>query len=293
MYRFCSTDGYIINDAHLLSADSDIGGAGDVIKPRAGSPCVALMSTNGAGCFIVGFHRPPEFDETKDEDPKIPSPATSVSPGDKVYGTAGGAALVLKRGGSLFVEAGPGVSIVCNPQNNQMTLRSSNYKVVADGHSSTRGRQEVGKTEPETVHRDDFLDMAGGSHYRLRIDHGNLEGGAKRRLELAQVTVAGGAATAVVKARETYFDDGRWIGEAKEYRWGGAGAGEPAVLGNELVSAFNTLFQILKTLTVGTAFGPSTPPLANTQTQIEQLQKQLSGKILSTFIYLSKNPPSL
>ena len=292
VYRFCSTDGFVVNDAHILSPDVDNEGGGESTKPRPGSPCVALMSTNGAQCFIVGFHRAPTFDEDSDDLPSVGNPDDNVSAGDKVYKTSGGATLVLKRGGSLFLEAGPGVSIVCNPQNNRMTLRSANYKVVADGYLATRGRQEIGKTEPETFHREDFLTMAGGPHDRFRVDHGNLPDDARRQLELAEVTVVLSQTTTTVKTRETYFSDGSWVGEGPKYQWGGGDADEPAVLGNQLVEAFETLFGIIKALKVNTAWGPSTPPIPPTPIDIDKLQNELSGKILSTFLLLSKDPVS-
>jgi hypothetical protein len=292
-YRFCSTEGYNVNDAHVLSPDADISGGGETTKPRPGSPCVALMSSNGAQCFIIGFHRAPVVDEESDDPPEVGNPDDNVSAGDKVYKTAGGATLVLKRGGALFVEAGPGVSIVCNPQNNRMSLRSAHYKVIADGYISTRGRQEIGKTEPETFHREEFLDQAGGPHDRFRVDHGNLDSDARRQLELAEITVVLGTSTTTVKTRETYFNDGSWVGEGPKYQWGGDGADEPAVLGNQLVEAFETLFGIIKALKVNTAWGPSTPPIPPTPIDIDKLQNELSGKILSTFLFFSKDPASL
>jgi hypothetical protein len=293
VYRFSSTDGFVVNDAHILSPDNDVGGGGETTKPRPGSPCVALMSSNGAQCFIVGFHRAPTVDEESDDPPDVGNPDDNVSAGDKVYKTSGGATLVLKRGGAVFIESGPGVSIVCNPLNNQMSIRSTNFRHVADGYQASRGRLEVGKTEPETFHREDFLDQAGGAHDRFRIEHGSLDSDARRKLELAEVTVVLGETSATVKTRETYFSDGSWVGEGPKYQWGGSGADEPAVLGNQLVEAFGTLFGIIKALKVNTAWGPSTPPIPPTPIDIDRLQNELSGKILSTFLFFSKDPADL
>lgn len=291
-YRFSSTCGIVVNDAHLLSPDADIDGAGESTKPRPGSPCVALMSTNGAGCFICGFHKAPDFDEDSDEPPVVGNPDDNVSAGDKVYKTAGGATLVLKRGGSLFVEAGPGVSIVCNPQNNRMSLRSANYKVIADGYSATMGRFEIGNTEPETKHTETFRTMAGGPHDEVVISHGWHADDKRKLLELSEVTVILGNTTRTVKTRESYYNTGEWVGEGPKYQWS-ALADEPAVLGNQLVEAFETLFGIIKALKVNTAWGPSTPPIPPTPIDIDKLQSELSGKILSTFLFFSKDPSEL
>ena len=292
-YRYSSTCGIVVNDAHILSPDVDNKGGGENTKPRPGSLAVALMTSNGAQCMIVGFHRAPQFDQQKDEIPSVGNPDDNVSAGDKVYRTSGGATLLLKRGGAIVIESGPGVSIRCIPKDARMTLNSSNYKNIADGYSASRGRQEVGGTAPETIHTEDFLHQVGPSYDRLRLQHGNLPQDSRRRLELAAVTVVAGQATVTVKSRETYFSDGSWVGEGPKYQWGGGAANEPAVLGTQLVEAFTTLFGIIKTLKVNTAWGPSTPPLPDTQTKLTQLQSELSGKILSTFMFLSKDPSSL
>jgi hypothetical protein len=292
VYNFCSTCGIVVNDAHILSPDADKEGGGESTKPRPGSPCVALMSTNGAACFIVGFHRAPQVDEESDDIPEVGNPDDNASAGDKVYKTSGGATLVLKRGGAVFVEAGPGVSIICNPQNNRMTMRSANYKIVADGYYATRGRLLIGNTEPETKHTERFLSMAGGDHDEVEMTHGFHADGKRKNLQISSVTVIAGTTSRTVKTRETYYDDGSWVGEGPKYQWGGSGADEPMVLGNQLVSAFETLFGIIKALKVNTAWGPSTPPIPPTPIDIDKLQNELSGKILSTFLLLSKDPVS-
>lgn len=292
-YRFSSTDGFVVNDAHILSPDTDVLGGGETTKPRPGSFALAGMTSDGAQCFILGFQRPPAFDEQSDDPPDVGNPSDNASSGDKVYKTAGGATFVLKRGGAIFVESGPGVSIVMNPLNNQMSLRSSNTMTIADGYTARRGREEIGKTEPQTFHEEIFQDQVGSSYDRIRLRHGNLDKNARRELELDAVTVVASQSTITVKSRETYFSDGSWVGEGPKYQWGGSGASENAVLGNQLVEVFGTLFDIIKNLKVNTAWGPSTPPLPPTLIDLDKLKSQLSDKILSTFLFFSKNPADL
>jgi len=293
IYRFSSTCGIVVNDAHVLSPDADNSGGGEHTQPRAGSTCVAVMTSNGAQCFIIGFSRSPTVDDESDEAPSVGTPADSDTAGDKVYKTAGGATLLLKRGGAVVMEGGPGSSILLNPLNNQMSLRSSNLRQNADGYLAKRGRQKIGSTDPETVHEEAFLHQVGPAYDRIRIRHGNLDANARRTLELASVKIVSSKEVAEIKTRETYFSDGSWVGEGPKYQWGGAGADEPAVLGLQLVEAFSTLIDIIKELKVGTAWGPSTPPLPPTPIQLEQLKSQLSDKILSTFAFFSKTPPTL
>jgi hypothetical protein len=103
VYRFSSTDGIVANDAHLLFPDADNEGGGEYSRPRAGSTCVAVMTSNGAQCFIIGFCRPPSFNEDSDDPPVVGAVDDSDTSGDKVYRTAGDAALILKRGGALIL----------------------------------------------------------------------------------------------------------------------------------------------------------------------------------------------
>lgn len=291
-YRFCSNDGFNVGNAHILSQDADIDGNGESTKPRAGSLAVAVMTSNGAECFIIGFHRPPQFDEDSEEAPSVGNPEDNESSGDKVYETSGGAKLILKRGGAVIVEGGAGVSILMNPVNNRLSVRSANMGFVADGYSSFRGRKNIGETRPETLHREDFISQVGPSFDRLSIQHGSLPDDARRELSLASVTVASSQETATILTRETHYNDGSWVGEGPKYQWG-RNADEPGVLGNQLVDAFGTLIDIIKSLKVNTAWGPSTPPIPPTPIQLDQLKNELSGKILSTFLFLSKDPTEL
>ncbi len=293
VYRFSSSTGLVVNDAHILSADTDIDGNGENTKPRAGSMCVAVMTTDGAQCFVIGFHNPPKFDDNSDTPPDVGNPDDNNSSGDKVYKTAGGASLILKRGGAIVIEGGPGTGVILNPLNNSMTLRTANFGQIADGYKAARGRKEVGKTNPSTVHSEEFLHQVGPKFDRLRISHGDLPDGARRQLELASVTAVSSSETAIIKTRETYADDGSWVGEGPKYQWGGADANENAVLGKQLVEAIGTLIDIVKDLKVNTAWGPSTPPLPDTQAKLSQLKSELADKILSTFLFLSKKPPPL
>jgi hypothetical protein len=291
-YRFSTSTGISVNDAHILSPDADSGGNGQNSKPTAGSYGVAVMTTDGAQCFVIGFHHPPKFDDNSDVAPEVGNPDDNNSGGDKVWRTAGDASFILKRGGAVIIEGGAGTGVILNPLNNTMTLRASNFSQIADGYRASRGRKEIGKTKPSTVHEDEFLHQVGPSFQRMRVRHGDLDGNARRELELASVTVIGSKETAIVKTRETYYSDGSWVGNGPKYQWG-ADASEQGVLGNALVAAIGELIDIIKALKVGTAWGPSTPPLPDIQLKLQNLKTQLSGKILSTYIFLSKSPPTL
>lgn len=293
VYRFSSTCGIVVQDAHVLSPDADIKGGGEHSRPRQGSTCVAVMTTNGAQCFIIGFSRSPTVDDESNEAPTVGTPDDSDTSGDKVYKTAGGASFILKRGGAVIIEGGPGTGVILNPLNNQMSLRSANFRQNADGYLSKRGRVAPGSTEAPTTHEEAFLHQVGPAYDRLRVRHGTLKGEARRELELAAVKVVASQEIATIKTRETYNADGSWIGEGPKYQWGGDGADEPAVLGLQLVEAFSTLIDIIKQLKVGTAWGPSTPPIPPTPIDLEKLKSQLSDKILSTFAFFSKKPPIL
>lgn len=293
IYRFSSSDGIVVNDAHVLSPDADIKGGGEHTKPRAGSTCVAVMTSDGAQCFIVGFSRSPTVDEQSNDPPKVGVPEDSDTSGDKVYKTAGGASFILKRGGSVIIEGGAGTGVILNPLNNQMSLRASNFRQNADGYLARRGRVKPGSTEPETTHEESFLHQVGPSYDRMRLTHGTLDGDARRQLELAAVKIVSSREIVTVKTRETYNSDGSWVGEGPKYQWGGDSADENAVLGKALVEALSTLIDIIKNLKVNTAWGPSTPPIPPTPIDLEKLKSSLSDKILSTFAYFSKKPPSL
>lgn len=289
VYRFSSTDGIVVNDAHILSPDADIKGGGEFSRPRPGSTCVAVMTSDGAQCFIIGFARAPTFDEEGEDPPSVGSPADSDISGDKVYRTSGGASLILKRGGALILEGGPGNTILINPLNNQMSTRSTNFRQSADGYLSRHGRVEPGSTSPATISEQICLHQVGPSYDRVRVRTGTIEGDARRELEVAAVSVVAGQEVATVKTRETHYADGSWVGEGPKYQWGD-GADEPAVLGKQLVDVMGQLIDIVKGLQVNTAWGPSGPVLPNIVANLESLKSQLSDKILSTFAYFSKNP---
>src|SRR5690606_5133595 len=233
-YRFTSSDGFAVPDAHILTPDADQFGNGQNSKPTPGAYAVAVMTHDGAQCFVIGFHHPPRFDDDQDDPPDVGNAEENNSSGDKVWRTAGGASFILKRGGAAILEGGPGTGIILNPLNNTMTLRASNYSHIADGYRATRGRQEVGQTKPETRHQEDFLHQVGPTFDRVRIQHGNLDSGARRQLELASVTVIASNENATIRTRETYYSDGSWVGEGPKYQWGGTDANENAVLGKQL-----------------------------------------------------------
>jgi len=293
IYAFGSTDGYPLPDVQILSQDASIDGSGEVTRPRAGSPCVVAVSNDGGQGYVIGFIQVPEFDEDGDDDPSVGNPNENTVAGDKVYKTAGGASLILKRGGTVIVEGGSGVGVILNPLNRTLSMRCTNYQSSADGYRSAMGRKERGSTEPETLHVEDFSSQVGASFDRLRIEHGTLSSNARRQLSLSAVTIASSKETGIIKTRETYYNNGSWVGEGPKYQWGGSGADEPAVLGNALVEAMEELMDIIRDLKVNTAWGPSTPPLPTTLAALNQLKSKLSGNILSTFLLFTKDPPSL
>lgn len=292
-YRFSSNDGYVVPDAHLLAPDADVAGGGDIARPRPGSVCIALTTDDGGGCYITGYVRPPEFDEESDDDPVVGNPDDTATAGDKIYKTTGGALISLKRGGAVIIEGGVGTGIIMNPVNNHMLTRSANFTESRDGYRAVRGRQNIGGTSPYTRTQEDHQHQVGPSYDRVRIQHGSFTGDARRQLSIASVTTTGTETVGVIRTRETYYSDGSWVGEGPKYQWGGSGASEPAVLGNELVDAINELIDIIKELKVNTFAGPSTPPLPDTQAKLTALSNELSGKILSSYLFFSKDPATL
>ena len=125
----------------------------------------------------------------------------------------------------------------------------------------------------------------------MKIRHGALENDARREFTVSEVVVAGGQVTTVTRTRETYYNDGKWFGEGPEYKWGGAGADEPVVLGAALVSTIKTLTALIRGITVPTAWGPSGPPLNSAQFTI-QVDNQLDS-ILSDYMFTTKTPADL
>jgi hypothetical protein len=292
LYRFTSSCGRDL-PAHILSPDVDNLDGGESSKPRPGSAAVAVMSTNGSECFVVGFQRLPKYpDDDTDETPMVGSAEFNDSPGDRSYRTAGGARMLLRSGGAVILEGGQVSSICLNPKNNTMTLRSTNMNAVADGYRLFRGRQNIGETKPEVVHEEEFLSQVGPSFDRFTVRHGNLDGGGRRELSLSSITVIAGQETGSLLTRETYNDEGHWLGEGKRYQWG-ADAKEPIVLGNALVTAMNKLMDIIGKLTVNTAWGPSTPPLPATTAALEQLKGELGSNILSKYLFSTQDPTDL
>ena len=293
IYAFSSTCGHSPPDVQVLSQDAALDDSGSISKPKPGSACVVAMGNDGAPAYVIGFIRVPVFDEGSEDDPVVGNPEENKTSGDKVFKTSGGASLILKRGGAVIIEGGAGTGIIMNPLNNQMSLRSTNYGLVADGYRTIRGRLEPGSTQPETLHTEDFLTQVGPDFDRFTIAHGTLPSDGRRQLSLSSVTIVSGQESVTVRTRETYSSDGSWVGEGPKYQWGGDGADEPAVLGKELVTALEGLIDIVKELKVNTAWGPSTPPLPPTLIALDQLKSKLSGNILSNFLFFKKDPPSL
>jgi hypothetical protein len=289
---------YQVADAILLTPDGSLSGSGAHFKPAEGSLCVALAGPGGS-VWIVGFHLPPRFDQTGQAAPVIGDAADEAGPlnavaGDKVLRSDGDAALLLKRGGSALVQGGPGATTTWLKQSNTVSTRAQNINEHADGARRVRGRIKVGKTDPETLAVDQFTDQVGPSATRVQLRHGHLDGSARRELTLSQVSYAGGAVTGTVKLRETYNDDGSWVGEGPKYQFGGKDADENALLGNVVTSLLKDLIDIVKNLKVNTAWGPSATPVADTLAKLTKLQADYldNGKIKSDYIFLSKRAPN-
>lgn len=292
-YFFRSTTGIFVRDARILNSSSDNSGSGDFSKPVPGSTCVALFTSDGADCFIVGFSKPPAFNEDGDAEPAIDNPGDNTSSGDRVIKTSGGASFIMKRGGAVIIEGGPGTGVILNPVNNKMSLRSANFYQTANGFSAVRGRKEEGSTEPATLHSENYQNSLASPFERETVRHGEMDGGARKQFTLSEVTVVAGKEIVTPLTRETYYSDGSWVGEGPKYQWGGPDADEPIVLGNALVEAFNELIDIVKSLKVNTAWGPSTPPIPPTPIDLESLKSKLAGKILSTYLFSTKDPVDL
>jgi hypothetical protein len=289
---------YEVQDAVVLTPDASLSGAGSHFKPVEGAPCVALVGPGGS-VWIVGFHLPPRFDQTGDAPPAIGDAQDAAGPlnnvaGDKVLRSEGDAALLLKRGGSAVVQGGPGATTMWLKETNSVSTRAQNLYDQADGYRAARGRVEVGKTAPETIAVEECFDQVGPSATRVRVRQGRLDSSARRELTVSQVTYAGGAVTGPTTLRETYHKDGSWVGEGQKYQFGGTGADENALLGNVVTSLFKELIDILKSLKVNTAWGPSAVPVADAIARLEQLQANYldSGKIVSEYVFLSKKPAS-
>lgn len=287
---------YEVADAIVLTADASLSGSGSHFKPTEGSPCVALVGPGGS-VWIVGFHLPPKYDEAGGAAPTIGDAGDSAGPlnnvaGDKVLRSDGDAALLLKRGGSSVIQGGPGATTSWLKETNTISSRSQNLREQADGFQRSRGRIQVGKIAPETIAIDDHFDQVGASATRVRVRHGKLNRNARREITVSKVTYSGGSLTGSIALRETYNEDGSWVGEGQQYQFGGTAADEKALLGNAVTSLLKELIDLLKNLKVNTAWGPSAPPVADTIAQLSALQAKYvdSGKITSDYIFFSKAP---
>lgn len=289
-YRFNSTDGYSPPDAMLLSPDGDLDGNGSEFRPREGSPCVAVLIGGRGACFILGFWKAPTSNPDTDEAPSVGNASDNNIGGDKVWKTAGGATLALKHGGVVIVEGGEGVSIILNPQNQVMSLRSRNMTQIADGYRSIRGRKEPNKTLPQTLSTVEYYDQVGASATRVQEKTGSLPDKARRELTVASITTTKLGRTGTIKLRERYYDDGSWIAEGPKYQWGGKEAKEPFVLGLELVDVLKKMMKIISGIRVPTAWGPSGKPLPPTPIELSKLSNELNDKILSTYMFHTKKP---
>ena len=289
-FAFTSTDGFSVVDANLLITNADVDDNVSFEKPRPGTPCVALTSDNGAHVIIIGYTRQPVFDEGGDETPLVGDPPNVDTSGDKIFSTAGGAFLALKRGGAVQLEGGSGGSIIINPANRTMSYRTGNKHDTSDGYQSSRGRKAVPSTEPETLHQDSFHDTVESRSIRVRVRHGDIDGGVRRELEVASLNRTKVGTTGQNLFRERHNKDGSWETEGPEYKWGGSTANENAVLGKKLVGVLDTFIDIVQRMQVGTAMGPSTPALLQFQKEFTDLRQTLSDEILSEYIFISKTP---
>lgn len=287
---------YEVNDAIVLTPDGALSGSGAHCKPIEGAPCVALVGPGGS-VWIAGFHLPPKFDQEGESAPSVGDAEDSAGPlnhvaGDKVLRSDGDAALLLKRGGSAMVQGGPGVTTAWLKETNTVSTRAQNLNEQADGCRRARGRIKVGKTDPETLAVDEYVDQVGSKATRVSVRHGHLDADGRRELTIAKITYAGGAVTGPIKLKETYYDDGSWVGQGQKYQFGGKNADQKALLGGVVGDLLKDLIDILKNLKVNTAWGPSAVPVADTIAKLEKLKADYidSGKIVSDYIFLSKKP---
>lgn len=291
-FEFESGSGHrVVDDAHLLCPDSDFSGNGDYRKPRNPSPAVGVSGPGGS-VWIIGFIRPPRFDDSKNDAPAVGNADDNQVGGDWVRSTAGGARIMLKHGGAVVLEGGPLASLSLNPVNGTIAQRSQNLTVATDGFAQSRGRVEPGSTKPATVTTDEFYSQVGPAATRIRLRHGSIGSDIARELTVATIAAAAGGVTGKVMVRETYGNDGSWTGEGPSYKWGGELATERAVLGDALVSMMKDIIDLLKNFKVITPSGPSTGLTPDTVVQLEEIAPTHldSGKILSNYIYLSKLP---
>ena len=291
VYKVCTTDGRYFPHAYPLSSDLDKNGFGEVTKPRIGSMCVICTTTDGAQPFILGFHGPARFDDESDVAPTADAAAANQTAGDKSYTTEGGGRLMMKRGGLVSFEGGPGASLMLNPVNNRATLRSANMGLAADGYRSSRGRKNVEGDSAETLEQSDYANQVGVSFDRVRLEHGQVDGSVRRRLTVASVVIVNGQEQEQVVTRETYDSSGTWVGEGPRYQWS-ADADEPAVLGNLLLDALTKIVQAVITLQVSTPFGVSTPPVSADVIRLgtELLPKLQAREMVSDFLFFAKSP---
>lgn len=285
-YTCVSMGGRGFPDAHLLTPDADLEDGGEFRKPRSGSVCL-VAAAEGSSAWILGFARAPKFDENSNDVPVVGDVSDNQVQGDRVFRTTGGATFILKQGGAIVLEAGGAVGITMNPLNGTMSERAKNRNVVTDGYQEAQGRKSPGSTKPETRDTVDHFNQVGLSADRVREQYGDLDGSARSQMTVASVVQTKLGVTGTVKYRETHFADGSCVIEGSKLQLG-KGADENAVLGNQLVSALKELIDTIKQLKVGTATGPSTPPLADTQLKLTELENKLSSQILSNFIFLSR-----
>lgn len=285
---------YQVADAIILTPDGALSGSGTYVKPSEGSLCVALAGPGGS-IWIVGFYLPPRFDQSGQNAPVIGDAGDDTGPlnnvaGDKLLRTDGGAALLLKRGGSAMVQGGPGATTTWLKLTNTVSTRAQNVSEQVDGARRLRGRIQIGKTAPETLAVDQFYDQVGPSSTRVQLKHGHVDDSVRRELTVSQVTYAGGQTTGTVKLRESHRSDGSWVGEGQKYQFG-KNADENALLGNVVASLLKDLIGILKELKVNTAWGPSAVPVADTVAKLTKLQADYidNGKIKSDYIFFSKS----
>jgi hypothetical protein len=296
VYRFegYSSEGtFAVDDAHILRPDADLHDGGMHAKPQLPAACVAATGP-GSSVWILGFAHAPTANEKTNDAPTVGDVSDNNVAGDKVYRTSGGAQILLKRGGAVLLQGGALATITLNPIGDQVSIQSANMAATADGYSATRGRKIMDSTQPETQATTDFHDRVGPATTRVRIRHGTFDSDARRQLTVSRIRQANGTVTGTVLSRETYRDDGSWIGEGPKYQWGGAGADEPHVLGNQLKDVLNDILDAIDGLQVNTAWGPSTTPLPPTIQKTAGIRDQLNnGKIASRFMFLTKDPAEL
>jgi hypothetical protein len=268
-------------------------------KPYPGALCLVGTSQGGMA-FILGFWNPPSTVATEGDDytnettPGVVDDRDARTAGDWLIRTENGL-LNLKRGGSLVLECGATIRQTLNPDNGNHFTQSKSRIDVSEGYKLTRNRLK--DTERETLSTEEFFDkilQRGQTATRIRIRNGRVSSSVRHELSIAEVNYATITDPIVsFKARERYFDDGSWVAEGPKFQWGGGDADEPIVLGNVLADIISDLCDIIGSITVQTAWGPSIRVLIPTPLDLHSKIKSKLKNFKSDYMFATKSPKSL